>query len=147
MASLKAIITDKVQEHLRRADWNAAIAEMERLFALNQDPLIRVRIGDSWRKLARESEAIGEYVLAADLFAEMGFVVKALAQYRLVLRLDPSNGYVRSRMEQLRMNYPIVSFRREPVEYRVPEQPGDCRDLHSRADDHHGTTTDLCIGT
>ena len=122
MASLKTIIAEQVQEHLRRANWNAAIREMERLFAIDQDPLIRVRIGDIRRKLDREKEAIEDYVLAADLFAEQGFVVKALAQYRLALRLDPSNRDIRSRMELLRMNYPVVQLRREPVEYRVPDE-------------------------
>jgi len=124
MASLKTIISEKVQEHLERANWNAAIAEMEKLFAVDQDPLIRVRIGNIRRKLDRERDAVREYVLAADLFAEMGFVLKALAQYRLALRLDPSNTDVRSKMEQLRESYPVVQLRREPMEYRVPDEAG-----------------------
>ena len=94
---------------------------MERLFAIHQDPLIRVRIGDVRRKLNRKDEAIQEYLLAADLFAERGFVVKALAQYRLALRLDPSNADIRSRMERLRLNCPVEKLKREPVEYRPPE--------------------------
>jgi tetratricopeptide (TPR) repeat protein len=121
MASLRSIISEKVQEHLRRANWKAAIREMERLFALDPDPLIRVRIGDIRRKLDHEGEAIRDYVLAAGLFAEKGFVAKALAQYRLALRLDPSNTDIRSRMERLRLSYPIARLRREPAEYRVPE--------------------------
>jgi len=88
---MTAIITEKVQEHLNKANWKAAITEMEKLFAIHQDPLIRVRIGDVRQKLNRKDEAIREYLLAADLFAERGFFVKARAQYRLALRLDPSN--------------------------------------------------------
>ena len=121
MASIRTIIAEKVQEHLNRASWKEAITEMERLFAIHQDPLIRVRIGDVRRKLNRKDEAIQEYLLAADLFAERGFVVKALAQYRLALRLDPSNADIRSRMERLRLNCPVEKLKREPVEYRPPE--------------------------
>jgi tetratricopeptide (TPR) repeat protein len=121
LASKRTIIAEKVQEHLNKENWNAAITEMENLFAIHQDPLIRVRIGDVWRKLNRKDEAIQEYLLAADLFAERGFVVKALAQFRLALRLDPSNADIRSRMERLRLNCPVVKLKREPVEYRPPE--------------------------
>jgi hypothetical protein len=124
MASLKSIIAEKVQEHLTRANWGAAIREMEKLFAIAQDPLIRVRIGDVRRKLDRKDEAVREYVLAADLFAEQGFMVKALAQYRLASRLDPANREIRLRMERLRRSCPTVRLRREPVEYRDPEPTG-----------------------
>jgi tetratricopeptide (TPR) repeat protein len=124
MASLGTIISENVQQHLTKANWNAAITEMERLFAIHRDPLIRVRIGDMRRKLDREHEAIGEYLLAANLFAEDGFVRKALAQYRLALQLDPENAAVRSRMERLRMSAPVARPQRGPVEYRVPDAGG-----------------------
>ena len=75
---------------------------MEKLFDIDQDPIVRVRIGDVRRKLNRKKDAIKEYVYAADLFAEQGFISKALAQYNLALRLDSSNEYVRSKMEILR---------------------------------------------
>lgn len=138
MASLKAIISENVQEHLRKANWNAAIREMEKLFAIDQDPLIRVRIGDMRRKLYRVREAVGEYVLAAELFAERGFVVKALALYRLVLRLDPSDVEIRTRMELLRLNRPCVQLRRAPGEYRVQEPSGYAGSPYA-IPDHVGT--------
>lgn len=130
MASIRTIIAEKVQEHLNRANWKEAITEMERLFAIHQDPLIRVRIGDARRKLNRKDEAIQEYLLAADLFAERGFVVKALAQYRLALKLDPSNRDIRSKREILRMSCPVVKLKREPVEYRPPEPITDAMPLY-----------------
>jgi len=147
MASLKTIISEQIQEHLKQANWNAAIREMEKLFAIDQDPLIRVRIGNIRRKLDRERDAVREYVLAADLFAEMGFVVKALAQYRLALKLDPSNREILSRMERLRMNYPVVQLRREPAEYRVPEPNGNAGRVVPTADDHCGKTPDQYTGS
>jgi cAMP-dependent protein kinase regulator len=125
LASIRTIIAEKVQEHLNKANWKAAITEMEKLFAIHQDPLIRVRIGDVRQKHNRKDEAIREYLRAADLFAERGFVVKALAQYRLALRLDPSNADIRSTMERLRLRCPVVKLKREPVEYRPPEPVGE----------------------
>ena len=121
MTSTTRTTAEKVQEHLNKANWKAAITEMEKLFALHQDPLIRVRIGDVMRKLDQQDEAIKEYLRAAALFAEKGFVMKALAQYRLALKLDPSNANIRSDMDNLRLCCPIVQSTRGPVEYHPPE--------------------------
>ena len=125
MASLKTVIAEKAQEHIDEANWTAAISEMERLFAIHKDPLIRVRIGNARRKLNREDEAIQEYLRAADLFAEMGFLMKARAQYRLALKLDPSHADTRSKMEQLPAVCHPVQRNHEAAEYRPVEQPGN----------------------
>jgi hypothetical protein len=124
LASLTTIMVEKVQEHLSKANWNAAVTEMEKLYAIRQDPLIRVRIGNIMRKLDRKDAAIREYLYAAALFAERGFVMKALAQYGLALRLDPSNADITPKIEKLRMSYTVVKQKREPVEYRPPELLG-----------------------
>jgi tetratricopeptide (TPR) repeat protein len=124
MATNKTIIAENVQDCLDQSDWRAAIIEMEKLFAIDQDPHIRVRIGDARRKLNRMRAAIRDYIRAADLFAENGFVVKALAQYNLVLRLDSSNTYARTKIEVLEMLRPgrtTTMLRCAPAEYRAPE--------------------------
>jgi hypothetical protein len=122
VAAIKAVITDNIQHCLERSDWKAAISEMEKLFRIDRDPLIRVRIGDARRKLNRCGEAVQEYIHAADLFMERGFVVKALAQYSLALRLDSSNAHARSMLEILRTSKVFTQLRREPIEYRAPRQ-------------------------
>jgi hypothetical protein len=124
MASNKTIIAENIQNCLDRSDWKAAIVEMEKLFAIDRDPHIRVRIGDARRKLNLIRSAIREYLRAADLFAENGFVVKALAQYSLVLRLDSSNTYARTKMELLEMLRPGMAEKKiacAPMEYRAPQ--------------------------
>lgn len=121
MASEKAQISENIQKHLDRSDWKAAIAEMEKLFALDPDPIIRVRIGDARQKLNQKIEAAREYVRAADLYAEKGFVVKALAQYKLALRLDPQNDLALTRIESLHSNKTVSQLKTEPVEDGVPK--------------------------
>jgi len=123
----KTIIAENVQDCLDQSDWKAAIVEMEKLFAIDQDPHVRVRIGNARRKLNRIRAAIREYIRAADLFAEKGFVVKALAQYNLALRLDSSNTYARTKIELLEMHRPGRTVRKlqcAPMEYRPPPQLG-----------------------
>jgi tetratricopeptide (TPR) repeat protein len=115
LASEKATISDKVQKYIDKADWKSAIAEMEKLFAVDPDPIVRVRIGDSLQKLNQKHDAVKEYVRAADLYAEKGFVVKALAQYKLALRLDPANKDAQQKMEGLHSNKSISEFKLEPI--------------------------------
>jgi hypothetical protein len=136
MASKKTIIAENVQSFLDRSDWRAAINEMEKLFAIDRDPQIRVRIGDARRKLNRIHSAIREYIRAADLFAERGFVVKALAQYNLALRLDATNTYARTKVELLAMLRPgrvATKPHYTAMEYRPPQPLGGRFEAQRRA--------------
>lgn len=121
MASEKAIISENIQKHIASSDWKSAIAEMEKLFAIDPDPIIRVRVGDARQKLNQKTEAAREYVRAADLYAEKGFVVKALAQYKLALRLDPQNEQALTKIESLHSNRTVSELKIEPVEEGVPK--------------------------
>jgi len=122
LASEKAIISDNVQKYLSKSDWKAAIGEMGKLFRIDQDPIILVRIGDARLKMNNKAEAVKEYIHAADLYAEKGFVVKALAQYKLALRHDPSNKDAQGRVELLHTNKTVSELKLEPIEEGA-EQP------------------------
>jgi cAMP-dependent protein kinase regulator len=116
LASVKAKIAENVQRYLGKADWENAITEMEKLYAVDEDPIIRVRIGDARQKLGQKAEAVREYIHAADLYAERGFVVKALAQYKLALRMDPANKDAPGKMELLHTNKSVAELKLEPIE-------------------------------
>lgn len=115
MASEKAVISEKVQKFIDKADWKSAIGEMEKLFSIDPDPIVRVRIGDARQKLNQKAEAVKEYIQAADLYAEKGFVVKALAQYKLALRVDPASKDAQKKMEGLHSNKTVSEFKLEPI--------------------------------
>ncbi len=119
--SEKTKIGNMIQKYLDKSDWKAAVAEMEKLFGLDPDPLIRVRIGDARQKLGQKPDAVKEYVRAADLYAEKGFIVKALALYKLALRLDPANKQAQEKMAALHTNATVSEKRPEPVEAGVPK--------------------------
>jgi len=116
MASEKGQLIDSIQEHLRKSNWKPAIGEMEKLFVIEPDPIIRVRIGDAYQKLNQLLDAVKEYVYAADLYAVKGVVVKALAQYKLALRLDPKNRNAQEKMASLHSNKTITEKKAEPLE-------------------------------
>ena len=122
MASEKAAISDNVQKYIDKSDWKSAVGEMEKLFAIDPDPIVRVRMGDAYQKLNQKGEAVKQYIRAADLYAEKGFVVKALAQFKLALRVDPSNKEAQKKMEGLHSNKTVSEFKLEPIIYGE-EQP------------------------
>lgn len=114
--SEKGKLIDSIQKFVSKSDWKSVITEMEKLFAMGPDPIIRVRIGDAYQKLNQKADAIKEYLRAADMYAETGAVVKALAQYKLALRLDPGNKQAQERLEALHSNKTVKESKAEPVE-------------------------------
>ena len=112
----KAKLIDSIQKSVSKSDWKSVIAEMEKLFAIGPDPIIRVRIGDAYQKLNQKAEAVKEYLRAADMYAETGAVVKALAQYKLALRIEPGNKQAQERIEALHSNKTVKESKAEPVE-------------------------------
>lgn len=121
MASEKSLLAEKLQKYLAKSDWKSAIETMEKLFAIDHDPILRVRIGDVHQKLNQKGSAVKEYVAAADLYADKGFVVKALAQYKLALRIDPSNKDALRKMESLHSNKTITELKLEPIAEDMPQ--------------------------
>jgi tetratricopeptide (TPR) repeat protein len=124
VASEKARLTEGIQKYLGKANWKAAIEDMEKLFSIDPDPLIRVRIGDAYQKMDRKSDAVREYLNAADLFAGKGDVVKALAQYKLALRIEPGNRQVQERIEALHSSRTVKENPVEPAEPEAPNSSG-----------------------
>ena len=120
VASDKAKISEAVQKHITRSDWKNAIAEMEKLFAIDNDPQVKVRMGDIRQKMNQKPQAVVEYMKAAELFSEKGFVVKALAMYKLVLRLDPNVTKALDLMSGLHSNKSVTELKLEPVEIGTP---------------------------
>jgi CRP-like cAMP-binding protein len=115
-SSEKSKLIDSIQSFVSKSDWKSVIGEMEKLFAIGPDPIIRVRIGDAHQKLNQKADAVKEYMRAADMYAESGAVVKALAQYKLALRLDPGNKQAQERIEALHSNKTVKESKAEPVE-------------------------------
>ena len=116
MSTDKAQLIDTIQNYLGKSNWKAAVTEMEKLFAVDPDPMIRVRMGDAYQKLNQKTEAVKEYIQAADLFAARGVIVRALALYKLALRLDPQSKLANEKMASLHSNKVMTEKRPEPVE-------------------------------
>jgi len=102
MATSKGSISDKVQEYMKKGQWNKAIAEMEKLLAMDKsDPLVNLRLGDLYVKAGDKSNAAKYYMTTATLFNKQGHVQKALATYKMILRTDPSYEGVQEKIDEI----------------------------------------------
>jgi tetratricopeptide (TPR) repeat protein len=79
-----------------------AIKEYERLLADNPNDVNTLnRIGDLWVRINRTDEAVKVFGQIADRYAVDGFFLKAIAIYKKVNKLDPSNLNVYNQLAEL----------------------------------------------
>lgn len=80
--------------------------------ALEKDPgnvNIRLKLGDHYAKLGDKASAIREYTSAAIQYANDGYLVKAIAVNKIIVRLDPSRQEALDRLSDLYFQRGIVA--------------------------------------
>lgn len=65
------------------------------------NPTYRLRMGDYYLKLGAKEMATEKYYAAANLFVDSGFIVKAIAIYKMVLRVNPDDEDAYKKIEAL----------------------------------------------
>ena len=102
MVSVKDRVTGDLQKYIKKGQWEKAIQALGRLSAIEpQNAVHRLRAGDYYGKLGMKPKALAAYGEAAGVFAEGGFIVKALAAYKMILRMDPQNKTATEKMQGL----------------------------------------------
>jgi pilus assembly protein FimV len=84
-------VLETAQKHLAKGNFDKAIAEYQRL--VKEDPSdVRtwLKIGDLFTRKGARREACQTYLRVAQHYAEQGFLPKAVAVYKQILKLDPS---------------------------------------------------------
>lgn len=87
----KAAIIKEAQKYLARGQIDKAIAEWEKLVKETPDANTYNTIGDLYFKKGDKAPAVDFFHKAARFFRDEGFSLKALALYKKVLNIDPSN--------------------------------------------------------
>jgi tetratricopeptide (TPR) repeat protein len=155
MGTEKDRVTDDLQKFIKKSQWDKAIQALARLAEMEpQNAAHRLRSGDYCLKLGATQKAVTAYRQAADLFAEGGFVVKALAAYKMVLRLDPQNENAHEKMQGLHgqaqqqaalsQRY-TVTAERSPAMDRQPSAPPEAA-VHSVREDEPEALDEGLIG-
>lgn len=87
----KAAIIKEAQKFLARGQIDKAIAEWGKLIKESPDGNTYNTIGDLYLKKGDKPPAIDSFHRAARFFRDEGFSLKALALYKKILNIDPSN--------------------------------------------------------
>src|SRR4030043_678112 len=121
---------------IKKQDWEQAKSSLEHLSNLEQDnPQIQLKLGDIHQRLGDHIHAITSYPQSAWILTKQGFMQKALALYKIILRLDPYNTEAVNRSKELMMDLEsskkqsstILSFKtefEEKVEQKVEAEVG-----------------------
>jgi len=105
MAQSKGDLNDNIQVYIRKSQWKKALGELEKLYALDKgDPQVTLRMGDMCIKINDKDSAAKNYVKTASMFVKLGHVPKALATYKMILRIDPSLTGIQDKIDELLAN-------------------------------------------
>lgn len=95
-------VAGELQRFIIKSQWEKAVEAVGRLCRLEPgNPVHRLRSGDYYLKLGKPDRAAAAYHEAAGMFERDGFVVKALAAYKMILRVNPGDSAARNRMQGL----------------------------------------------
>jgi tetratricopeptide (TPR) repeat protein len=76
----------------KNQDWDQAIKALESLSAVERrNPQVLLKLGDTYQRIGDTLDAISAYHKSAWILKNSGFAQKALALYKIILRLDPDN--------------------------------------------------------
>ncbi len=121
---------------IKKQDWEQARSSLEHLSNIEQDnPQVQLKLGDIHQRLGDHIHAITSYHQSAWILTKQGFMQKALALYKIILRLDPYNTEAINRSKELMMDLEslkkqsstILSFKtefEEKVEQQVEAEVG-----------------------
>ncbi|MEW6570292.1 MAG: tetratricopeptide repeat protein [Nitrospirota bacterium] len=87
----KSLIIKEAQRYLARGQIDKAIAEWEKLVKEYPDANTFNTIGDLYLKKGDKKNAVDLFHKAAEIFRQEGFSLKALALYKKILNINPSD--------------------------------------------------------
>lgn len=85
---------------IKKSQWSEAIEILKKLMKLEPtNTMYLLRVGDYSAKIGAKKEAMAAYLNAGDAFSKNGFLVKAIAAYKMILNLEPNHPEARKRLQ------------------------------------------------
>ena len=95
-------VKSKAEAYFSKGKLKEAIESYESIKSYaGKDPRISLRIGEIYRKIGKNNEAIDAYKLAADAFITQGFITKAIGVCKVIMGIDPSQADVQRKIAEL----------------------------------------------
>lgn len=85
---------------IKKSQWAESIEILKKLMKLEPtNTMYLLRVGDYSAKIGAKKEAVTAYLSAGDTFSKNGFLVKAIAAYKMILHLEPNHPEARKRLQ------------------------------------------------
>lgn len=95
-------VKSKAEAYFSKGKLKEAIEAYESIKSYaGKDPRISLRIGEIYRKIGKNNEAIDAYKLSADAFITQGFITKAIGVCKVIIDIDPSQADVQRKIAEL----------------------------------------------
>lgn len=87
---------------IKKGQWSEAIEILKKLMRLEPtNTMYLLRVGDYSAKIGAKKEAVTAYLSAGDTFSKNGFLVKAIAAYKMIFNLEPNHPEARKRLQSV----------------------------------------------
>lgn len=104
---------------MKDESWQKALSCLNDIMRLEpENPNVSMKIGDLLQRTGKTSEAASAYHKAAWLLTNAGFKQKAIAVFKLILRIDPNDSEAITKTNQLLMD---VESKKDFPEFGAPE--------------------------
>ncbi len=126
-------IKDKAEGYFSKGKFKEAVEAYESIRPYSsKDPRIALRIGDIYRKLGKNDDAVDAYKQAINIFISQGFVTKAIGVCKIIMDIDPSQSAVQKKIAELYTKKGIVTEGEKKAEATKPAA-GQPPSAHSNA--------------
>src|SRR3989442_1166133 len=141
-------LKDEVAEHLKKSRWEKAAEVLAELAAAEpKDMTLRLKLGDTYRKMDQPQMAIEAYRHAAKFFGDEGQLIKAIGAAKIILEIDPRNAEALKQLGDMnKRRIGKISLARIPAPTNHPAAAGR-RQGAIELGDSPGTLTDLGMTT
>lgn len=107
---------EKYFNAIKKQDWKTAKTALQDILQDDRNnPQILLKLGDIYQRTGDSVKAIASYHQAAWLLQSRGFLQKAIASYKVILRLDPFDSEAITRSKKLMMELETAKFSQKPV--------------------------------
>lgn len=87
---------------IKKNQWSDAIEILKKLIRLEpKNTMYLLRAGDYSAKIGAKKEAVAAYMNAGETFSSNGFLVKAIAAYKMALGVEPNHQEAHQRLQAL----------------------------------------------
>jgi tetratricopeptide (TPR) repeat protein len=116
------------QKYIQKGMYDRAIKELAGI--IREDPKdikVRQKLGDLYARENKKAEALAEYNYVAKFYADDGFYLRAIALYKQVLKLDPTQININLKLAELyhKQNLNGDAIQQFQLVYQYYERKGD----------------------